>query len=204
MVDRLAAPADFCNFTAQQSCWNDKWQCHALKIKPGEFYVSNQDIVITTVLGSCIAACVYDQSTGFGGMNHFMLPHMADQDNQVRCLRYGIFAMEQLINQLMKQGSSCANLQLKIAGGGNMLAGTFYIGQQNIHFIETFITDENLHLVSSDTGGDQARRVAFFPASGKMLVNNISLRQDQRLIKEESDYRNETDHQLDTQEVELF
>jgi len=204
VVDQQPAPADFANFTAEQSYWNNKWHCHALKIKPGEFYVSDQEIVITTVLGSCISVCAYDSKTGFGGMNHFMLPDNSHHSNPVRCTRYGMFAMEQLINELMKHGCSCKDLKLKVTGGGEMLPGASSIGKENINFIETFIADEHLHLVSSDTGGDQGRRVAFFPCSGKMLVNKISHRQDQRLIKEESDYRHKTDHQLDTQEVELF
>jgi len=202
--DRQPAPADFAAFTDAQSYWNNKWHCHALKIKPGEFYVSDQEIVITTVLGSCISVCAYDPTTGFGGMNHFMLPDNSHHSNPVRCTRYGMFAMEQLINELMKKGSICENLHLKVTGGGEMLQGVSAIGKENINFIEKFIADENLHLVSSDTGGDQGRRVAFFPSSGKMLVNKMSHRQDQCLIKEESEYRHKTDYQLDTQDVELF
>lgn len=184
--------------------WEPRWKCHTVKIKPGEFYVSDKSLVIGTVLGSCISACIYDSTLGIGGMNHFMLPSTGTERDQERSLRYGLYAMEQLINELLKQGCSYDNLKIKLTGGGDMLPGMRSIGKQNIRFILNYINDEDLKLISSDLGGHQARRVAFFPAEGRMLVSKLSKLNDQIILKEERSYSQNVDRLLDDSDIEIF
>lgn len=190
-------------FNSYSLLWSKQWHLYSVKVKPGEFYVANDEVVITTVLGSCISACVFDDEMKLGGLNHFMLPNIPGQ-TEIRCLRYGLFAMEQLINEMMKLGCTRQRMQVKVTGGGDMLGGDVNIGEQNIAFIQQYLLDEKLQLVSQDVGGDRARKVAYFPTTGRMLVNKLSHRDDQQLIKEESSYRVEADHQLDEADVELF
>ena len=137
-------------------------------------------------------------------MNHFMLPSNGLKSDQERSLRYGLFAMEQLINELMKQGCDRNQLRIKLTGGGDMVKGMGSVGQQNINFILNYIRDENLNLVASDLGGNQARRVAFFPSEGRMLVNKLNRNDDQKVIHEEKVYRADIDLQLDDTDIELF
>lgn len=184
--------------------WEPRWNCYAVKVKPGEFYIARSNMVLTTVLGSCISACIYDPQAGYGGMNHFMLPASHSNADMGRSLRYGLFAMEQLINELMKHGCSRERMQVKLAGGGEMMRGYSSVGQQNINFIMQYIQDEGLNLLADDLGGDRARRVAYFPIEGRMLVNKLDHREDQRLIEEERSYSIDVDQHMDDADVELF
>lgn len=203
MIDRPEIPQQLSDFSHFGPFWEPRWKRYAVKVKPGEHYVANEDVVITTVLGSCISACIYDPVMRLGGLNHFMLP-AGEADHIGSSSRYGLFAMEQLINDMMKQGCQRQDMQVKLTGGGNMMVGLSDIGQQNIDFILKYIEDEGLNLIASDLGGDQARRVAYFPLEGRMLVNKLDHREDQRLIEEERSYRVEVDRNLDDSDVELF
>lgn len=196
-------PKQLAEFINAKLFWEPRWERYAVKVKPGEHYVANTDLVVTTVLGSCISACIHDPVMRYGGLNHFMLPS-GDNSDLTRSMRYGFFAMEELINDMMKHGCRRETMQVKLTGGGNMIGGLSDIGQQNIDFILQYIKDEGLKLVASDLGGDQARRVAYFPYEGRMLVNKLDHRDDQRLIEEERSYRVEVDRNLDDSDVELF
>ncbi|EPJ46930.1 MAG: hypothetical protein OFPII_16480 [Osedax symbiont Rs1] len=171
-MNRSAAPR-ILGFEHLASSWQQKWQCYGIRVMQGDFCVTNQEVVLTTVLGSCIAVCIYDPSMGYGGMNHFMLPKLTGDFDRDKPLRYGLFAMEQLINQLWKSGCKKHNLKLKVIGGGRMIDGFSDIGKLNIEFIEQYVKDEKLDLIASDLGGDYARKLAFFPATGRLLVNRI-------------------------------
>ncbi|WP_292950361.1 MULTISPECIES: chemoreceptor glutamine deamidase CheD [unclassified Neptuniibacter] len=203
-MNRENFPEILNGFESIMPFWEPRWEKYAVKVKPGEYYVSRDNIVITTVLGSCVSACIFDPQTGLGGINHFMLPSGEQGGDLYRSSRYGLFAMEQLINELMKHGSQRSDLQVKLAGGGDMISGLTSIGQQNIDFILQYIKDEGLKVVASDLGGDQARRIAYFPQEGRMLVNKLDHREDQKLIEEEKSYRVDVDEHLDDTDVELF
>jgi len=190
-------------FESIKSFWSPKWERHTVKIKPGEFYLSNEDMIISTVLGSCISVCIYDPVRCFGGMNHFMLPDTHTDEALDRPLRYGFFAMEQLVNELMKNECRRESMEVKVTGGARM-NGNSLIGSQNIDFIKNYVEQEGLNLVAMDVGGDQARRVVFFPSQGRMLVNKLSHREDLHLIDEENVYRVKVDLSLDDTSVELF
>lgn len=184
--------------------WRERWKCYGVSIKQGDYCVTDQPIVITTILGSCISVCLYDKSTGFGGMNHFMLPKKNDDKDMYRPFRYGVFSMEQMVNQFLKQGSNKAHLQAKVIGGAKMMGELSKIGQLNIDFIMQYLSDEKLPLVSQDLGGDQGRKLAFFPNSGRLLVSKIAQIENSKLIERETKIFNK-DEQLITQHgVELF
>lgn len=204
LATRPAPPRALPGFEHMRSFWEPKWECYATKVQPGEFCISKEKVVLTTVLGSCISACIYDPKLRVGGMNHFMLPAGMHANDGGRSMRYGLFAMEQLINGLLRLGSRRENLQVKLTGGGDMMGGVTNIGQQNIEFIEDYVAAEQLQVLATDFGGDQARKVAYFPQEGRLLVNRMDHRDDQRLIEEERSYRQDVDSHLDDSDVELF
>jgi chemotaxis protein CheD len=135
----------------------------------GEFKVVNDpDVVLTTVLGSCIAACLRDPVAGIGGMNHFLLPGSAEAlASGGDATRYGVHLMELLINGLLKQGARRDRLEAKIFGGAKTIAAFSNVGQQNAEFASRFLSDEGIPIVSSSTGGDAGRKLEFWPVSGR-------------------------------------
>jgi chemotaxis protein CheD len=157
----------------------------AIKVQPGEFYATDQDVAIVTVLGSCVSACLRDRESGTGGLNHFMLPRGQDDGPASASARYGVNAMELLINELIRLGARRRNLEAKVFGGGNMLDGvtTLNIGQANARFVSSFLAAESIPVIGSDLEGNGSRKVYFFPATGRVLVRGIQ-RSDQRTLAE--------------------
>ncbi|MES2032764.1 MAG: chemotaxis protein CheD [Pseudomonadota bacterium] len=136
----------------------------------GEHHVSDgQDVVLTTILGSCIAACIRDPKLGLGGMNHFLLPDGdgAASDDEAR--RYGVNAMEMLINSLLRAGAQRERLEAKLFGGASMFDRLRNIGAENAAFAKRFLLAEGITVVGGHTGGNQARRVRYRPASGQAM-----------------------------------
>jgi chemotaxis protein CheD len=132
----------------------------------GDTYVTSApDEILTTILGSCIAACIRDPLMGVGGMNHFLLPDGTAGDREARC--YGVNAMELLINDILKHGGDRSRLQAKLFGGGNVVSALTDVGSRNYAFARQFLTDEGIPIVGGDVGGDSARRIQFMPASGR-------------------------------------
>ncbi len=165
----------------------------AAKILPGEFYVSCQGEMIGTVLGSCISACIRDKVIGVGGMNHFMLPVKGGNSTDgwggsevSASLRYGNWAMEYLINEILKQGGHRDRLEVKIFGGGQVLANMTDIGSRNIEFVRAYLFKEGLKVVSEDVGDVFPRKVLYFPDTGAVKlkklrkVNNSTVEQRER------------------------
>jgi chemotaxis protein CheD len=150
--------------------------CDAVKILPGQYYVSNKNILIGTVLGSCVSACIYDRAAAIGGMNHFMLPDTGDINSPAsESARYGAYAMELLINQLMKMGIAKANMTAKIFGGGNVLhsMSTLNVGERNATFVKKYLSNEGIRVLSEDLLDNCARKVYFFPQTGRVLVKRL-------------------------------
>ena len=145
---------------------------NAAKVLPGEYFVANEDIVIMTVLGSCIAACLWDSKLRIGGMNHFMLPEGGADTSG----RYGSYAMELLINELVKMGSTRENLQAKVFGGGQVISGftTMNVGERNTKFVMDYLQTERIPIVSKDVLDIYPRKVVFFPVSGKAMVKRLA------------------------------
>jgi chemotaxis protein CheD len=149
------------------------FQYDAVKVLPGEYYVSSEDLVVMTVLGSCIAACIWDGKARTGGMNHFMLP---DGDATDASGRYGSYAMELLINEMMKLGARRETMQAKVFGGAQVMAGftTMNVGERNTQFVLDYLSTERIPVVSQDVLDIYPRKVCFFPVTGKVLVKRLA------------------------------
>ncbi len=189
--------------------WDPTQSCMTVKVLPGEFYVSRQEELVTTVLGSCISACIHDQRRGIGGMNHFMLPEpLGERDSWSatagRAARYGSDAMEQLINAILGAGSQRADLQVKVFGGGRVLAQLTDIGQRNIDFVQRYIATEKLNLCASDLGDVYPRQLQFFPRSGRVRVRLLRRHDDVALVAGERSYLKRLANDPIKGEVELF
>ena len=149
------------------------FQHNAVKVLPGEFFVSHDSLAIMTVLGSCIAACLWDSRMRVGGMNHFMLP---EGDSADASGRYGSYAMELLINEMMKLGARRETLQAKIFGGGQVMANftTMNVGERNTRFVQDYLATERIPVVSEDVLDIYPRKVVFFPVTGKAMVKRLA------------------------------
>jgi chemotaxis protein CheD len=160
------------------------FQYDAVKVLPGEYYVSSEDIVVMTVLGSCISACIWDGKARTGGMNHFMLPDGASGDSSGR---YGSYAMELLINEMLKLGARRETMQAKIFGGAQVMAGftTMNVGERNTQFVLDYLATERIPVVSQDVLDIHPRKVCFFPVSGKALVKRLAHSHPETLAVEE-------------------
>ena len=164
----------------------------AAKILPGEYYYTAKDMLISTVLGSCVSACIRDRITGLGGMNHFMLPDGAEATNNPvsASMRYGSFAMEILINDLLKAGARREHLEAKVFGGGAVLRGftAMNVGERNAAFVMQFLKTERIPVLAQDLNDIYPRKVYFFPRTGKVLVKKLMQTQNDTLAKRELDY----------------
>lgn len=135
----------------------------------GEWKVSDDpNVVLSTILGSCVAACIRDPNAGVGGMNHFLLPGSAVPGaGGGDATRYGVHLMELLINGLLKKGARRDRLEAKIFGGAKTIATFSNVGEQNAAFATQFLRDEGIRVVGSSTGGDHGRKLEFWPVSGR-------------------------------------
>lgn len=193
--------------------WDPVNQTHAVKIQPGGFYYSTQKQLLTTVLGSCIAVCIYDEFSQTGGMNHFMLPriHHAKSGSEFEhttegTARYGTWAMEQLINTMMRHGVKKRNMQFKIFGGGKMFGQDIDIGQQNIDFIFEYMQSEQLNVVAHDVGSNHPRKVNFFTGTGNVQMKRLKNLHNTTIIERDMDYMKKlkTYNEEEEGDVELF
>lgn len=181
----------------------------AAKISPGEYYYTDKNMLIVTVLGSCVSACIRDSVSGIGGMNHFMLPDSAkaDRDSPVsESMRYGTYAMEVLINQLLRNGARRENLEAKIFGGGNVLRSftTNNVGDRNAMFVKQYLKDESIRVTGEDLLDIYPRKVYFFPKTGKVLVKKLKQLNNYTLVKREEAYSSKLKTNDVGGEVDLF
>ena len=164
----------------------------AAKIQPGECYVTALDMVLVTVLGSCVSACIRDPVARIGGLNHFMLPEAtADESVASQPMRYGVYAMEVLINDILRRGARRERLEAKVAGGGNVLRGlgANSVGERNGAFVTRFLGAEGIRLVGQDLGGPHARKIYYFPATGRLMSKTLRSVQNDTLERREREYR---------------
>ncbi len=160
------------------------FQYDAVKVLPGEYFVSTDDMVLMTVLGSCISACIWDGRVRAGGMNHFMLP---DGDASDGFGRYGSYAMELLINEMLKRGARRESMQAKVFGGAQVMAGftSMNVGERNTKFVLDYLATERIPVVSQDVLDIHPRKVCFFPVTGKALVKRLAHSHPETLAVEE-------------------
>jgi chemotaxis protein CheD len=164
----------------------------AVKILPGEYYATMRDMLLVTTLGSCVCACIRDKISGIGGINHFMLPDSGhDKDNPLgHSARYGAYAMEVLINQLIKMGAKRSNFEAKIFGGASVLRGFTVnnVGESNSEIVLNYLKTENIKVVAQDLLDIYPRKVYFFPHSGLVRVKRLKTVHNDSIISREAEY----------------
>ena len=158
-----------------------------VNIIQGEYKVSKDpDVVLTTILGSCVAACMRDPVAGIGGMNHFLLPGSAtSMAGGGDATRYGVHLMELLINGLLKQGARRDRLEAKIFGGAKTIATFSNVGEQNALFAEQFLRDEGIPIVGKSTGGEFGRKLEYWPVSGRARQYPLTGAETQKTVVQE-------------------
>lgn len=178
--------------------WDDTHQCVTAKILPGEYYVTDRDEMIVTVLGSCVSACMRDSVYGIGGMNHFMLPTERagsggswETQGSDASTRYGSHAMERLINDILKHGGRRENLEVKVFGGGKIIAHMADIGRKNIEFVRSYIEGEGIRLIASDVGDAYPRKVYYRPSTGKVYMKRLLTVRNDTIFERERAYQQE-------------
>jgi chemotaxis protein CheD len=160
----------------------------AAKIGPGEYYITQRDMLIVTVLGSCVSACMRDPVAKVGGMNHFMLPDRDGEGPLSASARYGAYAMEVLINQLFALGARRERLEAKIFGAARVLPGMSDIGERNAAFAIDYLKRESIRVVADDLGHDEPCKIYFFAQSGRVLLKRLKSLRNDTIAKRERDY----------------
>ena len=204
----LSDPEDHCS---SGRYWDNGLQAFVVKVLPGEHYVTRAaDEAITTVLGSCVAACIRDEFAQVGGMNHFMLPgevrgsgkgSWGGASNE---MRYGQFAMEQLINAVLRAGGRRERLEVKLFGGANVMQSSMKIGDSNAEFALSFVKTEGLSVAAQDLGGVLARRINYFPLTGRVFRQELRRQPDVEVFQKELSFRDRLRYQDVSGSVELF
>lgn len=188
--------------------YDPKFSSQAVKVLPGEYYATAGKEMIVTVLGSCVSVCLRDKYTGVGGLNHFLLPH--DRSTTSTPLndsaRYGVYAMELLINHLLKLGAHRNHLEAKIFGGGNVIKDMTFakVGERNVNFILAHLKQEGIPIVARDLLDNYPRKVHFFPHSGRVLLKKIKSLHNNTLIEREKGYLRQVEYKPISGEVDLF
>jgi chemotaxis protein CheD len=176
-------------------------------ILPGEYFVSREPMVVYTVLGSCISVCLRDPLVGIGGMNHFMLAAPTSeggQDSWVDSGRYGSFAMEMLINEILKRGGRKDRLEAKVFGGGKIYDGAMDIGAKNAAWALDYLERESVPLLKANVGDVCPRKVYFFTDSGKVLLKKLDRLVAKAIAEEEGQYQTKLQHAPAQSEITLF
>ncbi len=190
--------------------WDKDHDEFSAKILPGEYYITTQGEWIVTVLGSCVSACIRDTRLNIGGMNHFMLPDGANQVNRAdngvisESARYGNFAMEHLINEILKQGGSRRNLEVKITGGGRIISKMGDIGKKNIVFVIDYLATEGLSILSEDVGDIYPRKVQYNPKTGQLRVKKLRSMHNATILEREKKYQSSIAEKPVVGDIELF
>lgn len=182
------------------------FESQAVKVLPGEYYVTRRDMVLVTVLGSCVSACIRDIDAGVGGMNHFMLPEEAGRDVVSASARYGTFAMEVLINHLLKLGARRNRLEAKVFGGGAVLESlvSSNVGERNAEFVLNYLMTEKIPVVAKDLLDSYPRKVYYFPQSGRVMVRKLHRVHNDTLFLREKAYRSRLAETKVDGDIELF
>ena len=164
----------------------------AVKILPGEYFATSESTMIVTVLGSCVSACIRDPINRIAGMNHFLLPANADEVNFAsESARYGVYAMEILINHMLKLGAQRNRLEAKIFGGANVLKGfkTTSVGEKNALFVQEYLEAEKIRVTATDLLGEYPRKLYQFPDTGEVKVRKLKTMHNTTIIDRESEYK---------------
>jgi len=211
MLQKPEKPPALRGFEHIRRFWNPRNGCWTAKILPGEFFVTRSNEVVSTILGSCIAACIRDPVLRIGGMNHFMLPE--DQSTGVSswlegpnglATRYGSYAMESLINELIKLGAERGRLEVKVFGGGAILSAPTDVGARNIAFARGFLKLEGFRVAAEDVGGTCPRHVDYYAATGRVMLKRLPTLGARAIATEEAKYGERLTREEPRDDVELF
>ncbi len=187
--------------------FHPQFRAHTLKVFLGHHMVSDRsDVMMVTTLGSCVAACIHDPATAIGGMNHFLLPEVPESEDggAGAAARYGSVAMERLINELLSRGAQRGRLEVKLFGGARVIESSFDVGQRNAAFALDYVRREGLKLVGQDLGGASARRIHYFPHSGKAMRKMLRPEALSETANQELHFRSTLRQQPIEGDVELF
>lgn len=194
--------------TAPNIYYDRQLDMQAAKILPGEYFITGRDLVLVTVLGSCVAACIRDPGARIGGMNHFMLPEAGKDSDSVTGApaRYGTYAMEVLINEVVKMGARRSALEAKVFGGGNVLRNLTItnVGTRNAEFVLKFLATERIPVLAQDLAHDYARKVYYYPNTGRVRLKMIRDMHNQTIIQREREYVSRIKTEQVGGDVELF
>lgn len=181
-------------------------EMNVVPVSQGDFYVTGRgDEVLSTVLGSCISACIRDTVRGYGGMNHFLLPDQSNpKDMAGASLRYGSFAMEQLINSIMSKGGRRENLEIKVFGGGNVIRGSMNVGHRNADFIESYLENEELPIAGKHLRGNAPRKLIFYPRTGRVKLRELPIDMAKTVAQKEIAKRVRVERNETNGTIELF
>ena len=183
------------------------FEVEAVKLLPGEYFATTSDLVLVTVLGSCVSACIRDREKGIGGMNHFMLAEGEMSSAAANAsARYGTFAMEVLINHLYKLGARRGHLEAKVFGGGRVMASltSSRVGEQNSRFVLDYLKTEGIPVLAQDLLDRYPRKVYYFPNSGRVLVKKLVRQHNETLARREREYAARLTEAPVAGDIELF
>lgn len=196
----------FVEHLAGNRYFDRKFAAEAVKVLPGEYFVTATNVLMVTVLGSCVSACIRDREKGIGGMNHFMLADSGETSAVSSSARYGTYAMEILINHLLKLGARKSNLEAKVFGGGRVMAllSSSQVGERNSKFVIDFLNTEGIAVTAQDLLDVYPRKVYFFPHNGKVLVKKLARMHNDTLVRREKEYAARLTEAPVAGEIELF
>lgn len=181
---------------------------NTVRILPGQYHTASGSGSISTLLGSCVATCLWDPLLRIGGMNHFMLPGGAQATPSLWGVstRFGVHAMEMLINEMIHRGVDRRRLVAKVFGGANVLKGfeTLDVGARNSEFVLTFLREEGIELQAQDLLGSSPRKLHFFPETGRVKLKRLHLAADSDIQRQERAYLDQLAGAAAGGEVELF
>jgi chemotaxis protein CheD len=209
-VDSAAPAAQGADSRAARRFYDSAQAAWVVKILPGEFYVtSDPEEVLVTVLGSCVSACIRDPVMKIGGMNHFMLVQNKSGSsgawgNELESARFGNFAMEKLINGMLKRGCARERMEIKVFGGANVTSARNAIGTENSEFVLRYLAVEGLLCAAKDLGGTYPRRIIYFPMTGKVVRRLLTGRDEESALREESAYATTLGIRKPSSDVQLF
>ncbi len=193
---------------ANKRYYDSHFEIEAVKVLPGEYYVTTSNLMVVTVLGSCVSACIRDREKGIGGLNHFMLADNGSAPDTVNnaSARYGTFAMEVLINHMLKLGCRRSNLEAKVFGGGRVMASLSrsQVGEHNARFVLDYLKTEGIPLLAKDLLDIYPRKVYFFPQTGRVLIKKLVRQHNDTLMRREREYANRLSEVPVSGEIELF
>ena len=187
--------------------WDSRLNSWAKMVLPGEYDITDRDdLTLVTLLGSCVAACVRDRETNVGGLNHFLLPEERGRSTGGRSERYGVNAMETLINSVLRKGGQRGRLEAKLFGGGAVIdmSGADLVGARNCAFARDYMRAEGIPVTGEDLGGDRPRRIFFTPATGKVRVLRLARSDAKSISAEESRLKKKAAAKPSSGGLELF